>query len=133
LEKRNVIPSDEPLMIGRKKPVHYTSIYGYPKDRIPVFKQSDAKQASPIGFIKEEIVRDGDGGEVSRTYYERNGWREHGQPRFFASPEALVLRFGGKLARKTGLKKPRATAAPKAARGGKKAGPAKPARAKKIA
>ena len=44
-----------------------------------------------IGFIKEEIVRGKDGAEVSRTYYERNGWRDHGQARFYDSPEALML------------------------------------------
>ena len=48
-------------------------------------------QTSPIGFIKEEIVRGKDGAEVSCTYYERNGWRDHGQARFYDSPEALVL------------------------------------------
>ena len=56
-----------------------------------VCRQSDTEQTSPIGFIKEEIVRGKDGAEVSRTYYERNGWRDHGQARFYDKLEALVL------------------------------------------
>ena len=48
-----------------------------------VYRQSDTVQTSPIGFIKEEIVRGKDGAEVSRTYYDRNGWRDHGQACFY--------------------------------------------------
>ena len=122
-----MISIQEPLVIGKTKPVHYTSMYGYPKDRIPVYRASDTEQTSPIGFIKEEIVRGKDGAEVSRTYYERNGWRDHGQPRFFDSPEALILAFGGTIARKVGLKKPRAKVEAKPARA------KKPARKSKVA
>ena len=115
----------EPVVIGHKNPDHYQSIYGYPKDRLPVYRVSDSEQASPIGFIKEEILRGPDGAETGRMYYERNGWRQNGQPRFFDSPEALVAAFGGTVARKVGLKKTRAKVAPKATR--------KPARKSKAA
>ena len=106
------INAKEPLVIG-KEPVHYTSMYGYPKDRIPVFLQSDTEQTSPIGYIKEEIVRDKAGEETGRVYYTRASWRDHGQPRFFDSPEALIVAFGGAIARKVGLKKPRGKVAAK--------------------
>ena len=48
----------------------------------------------------------------------KNGWRGHGQPRFLDSPEALILTFGGALALKVRLKKPRTL---KAGQGGTKA------------
>jgi len=41
-----------------------------------------------------------------------------GQPRFFDSAEVLIVAFGGTLARKVGLKKPRTS---KAGQGGVKA------------
>ncbi len=55
-------------------------------------------------------MRGKDGAEASRMYYKRNGWRDHGQARFFGSPEALIVAVGGTLARKVGLKKLRAQA-----------------------
>ncbi len=61
--------------------MYAASIYGYPKDRLPVDRQSDTEQTSPIGFIKEEIVR-GKEGEEGRMDCERNNWRSHGQPGF---------------------------------------------------
>ena len=73
-----MINVSEPLVIGYKAPVHYTSMYGYPKDRLPVYLQSDTEQTSPIGYIKEEIISGKDGAEASRMCYERNGWRGHG-------------------------------------------------------
>ncbi len=63
-------------------------------------------------------MRAKEGEEVGRMYYERNGWRSHGQPRFYDSPEALILAFGGALARAVGLKKPRGS---KVGQGGTKA------------
>jgi hypothetical protein len=33
----------EPVVIGHKNPVHYQSICGYPKDRLPVYRQSETE------------------------------------------------------------------------------------------
>jgi hypothetical protein len=103
---------DQPVVIG-ESPTEYTSAYGYQKNKFPVFLQSDAEQKDPIGWIKEERVLDQAGNEADRVYYARvYGWREKGQPRFFDSPQALLVAYGFKLGRKIGLKK----AQPKKAR-----------------
>ena len=97
------------------EPVGYTSVYGYQKRKFPVFGEDQS--AGAIGYIKEEIILGDDGKEVAKTYYTRSSWRNHGQLRFFESPEALIIGYGGKIDRtkkKPTAKKPRAKAKPAA-------------------
>ena len=77
------------------EPITYGSIYGYQKRRFPVI--NDGGQV--IGHAKEEIVLDGKGDEVSKSFYTRNLPRPHGAKRFYASPEDMVVAFGGKIDR----------------------------------
>ena len=51
--------------------------------------QSDTVQTSPIGFIKEEIVRGKDGAEVSRTYYEEKRLYRQQKPHRFENVPSL--------------------------------------------
>ncbi len=122
----------EPLVIDKDNPKNYTSIYGYPKLGFHVYRSSDTNKSSPVGFIKQEPQLDESGKVAGFTYYTRTSWRNPGQPRFFASPEALLKAYGGTLARKTGLvKKPRlAEATPKKRAVAK---PVKKRRLKKVA
>src|SRR5271165_6431605 len=101
------IGTDKPLVILKGEPIEYTSMYGYWKQRFPVAIVDGDGEPTKIGWIKEEKIIGAGGKVVGLMYYERNGWRGHGQQRFYDSPEALVTAFGGTLARKTGLKKPR--------------------------
>lgn len=78
--------------LGEKKP--YTSIYGYAKYRIPVF---DAETGAEAGWIKEEVTPGIPGQPDITAYYERNGWRPPGKLRFYQSPEALIIAFGGQI------------------------------------
>ena len=80
----------------------------------------------------ESLAGSGKACQVCRMYYETNGWRGHGQPRFFANPEAPACSFW-RHAGQQGVKKPRGS---KAGQGGtkaarKKAGAA--SRVKKVA
>ena len=77
------------------EPETYGSIYGYQKRRFPVIDEN----GSTVGHAKEEIVLDGKGDEVSKSFYTRNLPRPHGAKRFYASPEAMVEAFGGKIDR----------------------------------
>ena len=110
-----------------KPGAEYTSMYGYQKNRLAVVGES----GDTVGYIKEEIVLDEAGDEASRIYYTRNGWRPSGAKRFFASPEALVIAYGGQIDRtkkKAATTKPaRPAANKKKPRAGKKPGRVKKA------
>ena len=127
------IGTEKPPVILKGEPVAYTSMYGYPKQRFPVAIVDGDGEPTKIGWIKEEKIIGAGGKVVGLMYYERNGWRGHGQQRFYDSPEALIKEFGGTLARKTGLKKPRLAKAASKKPGRAKAVPAKPGRRKKAA
>ena len=78
------------------EPSDYSSIYGYQKRRFPVI---DAASGNQVGYVKEEPVLNGDGTESTRMVYTRNISRPTNAKRFYASPEALVEAFGGKIYR----------------------------------
>jgi hypothetical protein len=84
------------------EPIHYTSIYGYPKRR---FRIEDVATGSVVGTAKEEIVPGVNGKESTRVFYTRDISRNPPMLRFYDSPEALIVAFGGQLERKT-VKKP---------------------------
>jgi hypothetical protein len=94
------------------EPIPYVSIYGYDKRRLPILRADDG---TVVGHAKEEIVKGEDGQEVSRTFYTRDINRNPGMLRFYASPEALIVGFGGKVEPKKGtvLRKKVAAARPK--------------------
>jgi hypothetical protein len=92
------ITTRENLVIRKDEPKEYVSMYGYSKRGFYVYLASDTEFDNAIGFIKEERVIGVDGKTVGLAYYTRTGgWRNNGQERFFASPEALIIAFGGKL------------------------------------
>jgi hypothetical protein len=78
--------------IGEAQP--YGSIYGYSKLKYPVVV---AKNGELVGYIKEERVLGADGSVVAKTYYTRDLERPAGKERFYATPEALLVGFGGQL------------------------------------
>ena len=80
------------------EPILYTSIYGYPKRR---FRIEDVATGSVVGTAKEEIVPGVDGKESTRVFYTRDISRNPPMLRFYDSPEALIVAFGGQLERKT--------------------------------
>ena len=80
------------------EPIHYTSIYGYPKRR---FRIEDVATGSVVGTAKEEIVPGVNGKESTRVFYTRDISRNPPMLRFYDSPEALIVAFGGQLERKT--------------------------------
>jgi hypothetical protein len=84
------------------EPIHYTSIYGYPKRR---FRIVDVATGSTVGTAKEEIVPGVNGKESTRVFYTRDISRNPPMLRFYDSPEALIVAFGGQLERKA-VKKP---------------------------
>ena len=81
------------------EPNEYESVYGYQKQRFPVLNE----QGGEVGAIKEELVMDGAGNVVAKMYYTRNLTRPHGAKRFYDSPQALILAFGGTIDRTTTL------------------------------
>jgi hypothetical protein len=81
------------------EPNEYESVYGYQKQRFPVLNE----QGSEVGAIKEELVMDGAGNVVAKMYYTRNLTRPHGAKRFYDSPQALILAFGGTIDRTVAL------------------------------
>jgi hypothetical protein len=93
------------------EPIHYTSIYGYPKRR---FRIEDVATGQTVGTAKEEIVPGVNGKESTRVFYTRDISRNPPMLRFYDSPEALIVAFGGQLERKT-VKKPAAKVAAKRA------------------
>lgn len=78
------------VYVGAKEE-QYRSIYGYQKFRFPV---KDAVTGQTIGWIKQEVVPGLDGEPDTECYYEKNGWRQQGFPRFYQSPEALLEYVG---------------------------------------
>ena len=84
------------------EPILYTSIYGYPKRR---FRIEDVATGSVVGTAKEEIVPGVNGKESTRVFYTRDISRNPPMLRFYDSPEALIVAFGGQLERKA-VKKP---------------------------
>ncbi len=83
------------------EPIHYTSIYGYPKRRFRI----ETKDGHVVGHAKEEIVPGVNGKESTRVFYTRDISRNSPMLRFYDSPEALIVAFGGQLERKA-VKKP---------------------------
>jgi hypothetical protein len=92
------------------EPIHYTSIYGYPKRR---FRIEDVAAGSVVGTAKEEIVPGVNGKESTRVFYTRDISRNPPMLRFYDSPEALIVAFGGQLVPKIVTKKPAKRAAKK--------------------
>jgi len=86
------LDSDKQYRVGDVK--DYTSIYGYPKKMYPII---DVESDETVGHVKEEALVDADGERAVLMYYERNGWRKHGQLRFYTSIEACVKACGGTL------------------------------------
>lgn len=78
----------------RGEPIDYTSCYGYPKVRYQIVRVSDG---AVVGHAKEERVPDQDGLVCTKVYYTRDIGRDYGMLRFYASPEALIIGFGGKV------------------------------------
>lgn len=78
------------------QPVEYESIYGHPKRRFPVFSVDPhtGVQGDCIGWIKQEPLADEMGNLAGFAYYTKEGWRNNGQFRFYASPEALLAAYG---------------------------------------
>src|SRR5690606_2070841 len=78
--------------------VKYRSIYGYPKRLIKVCKLQPGQflndQTPAFGYIKEERILDEHGDVVTTVFHEKNGWRNVGNVRFYASPEALLIACG---------------------------------------
>lgn len=102
---------DSPLL-SRKPQVYYqaaevfstyTSIYGYKKNRIEVTKHVGESDEEGIhaGSIKQEPVVGANGVVTGYVYYERNGWKKHGQLRFYATPDALLEAMGFALKKST--------------------------------
>ena len=89
------------------KPEQYTSIYGYKKNKLPVRKVDGGES---VGIIKEEEVLTAEGKRTGVMYYERNGWKNYGQKRFYESPEALILACGGQIAPARDIAKQKAIA-----------------------
>lgn len=87
------LSSDKKYNIG--DPVEYGSVYGYQKFKFPVIEETSG---ATVGYVKEEVILGEDGEPAGRTYYTRDICKQHGQKRFYTSPEALVLACGGKLA-----------------------------------
>jgi hypothetical protein len=78
--------------------IAYTSMYGYPKNRFPVYEIGESGgEGQNVGEIKEERVIGADGQVATMCYYEKNRWRSHGKDRFYASCEALILAVGGTM------------------------------------
>jgi hypothetical protein len=104
-------------------PVDYGSIYGYKKKKYPVI---GTESEQTIGFVKEEAVVGQNGKGVGLVYYTRDLYRKCGQLRFYESPQAVIVAFGGQIAKgKVTRMKP---ATPRA-----RAAAAKPGRVKKVA
>jgi hypothetical protein len=78
----------------RGEPISYTSIYGYAKVRFQIVRVEDG---CVVGSAKEEIVPGENGMEATRVYYTKDIGRDYGMPRFYASPEALIVGRGGRL------------------------------------
>ena len=76
------------------EPIDYTSCYGYPKVRFQIVRVSDG---SVVGHAKQELVPGDDGAVWTKVYYTRDIGRNYGMLRFYASPEALIRGFGGKV------------------------------------
>lgn len=96
---------DSPIMHRKPVPYYrlnsdapeaYTSMYGYRKYRIWVDQvtETGSLMQSKIGWIKQEPLIGPNGDVVGSIYYERNGWRKSGHPRFFSTPEALMEAAG---------------------------------------
>jgi hypothetical protein len=80
------------------EPITYGSIYGYQKRRFPIYQTGQlASTSSPVGSVKEEKIIGVNGDTVGVMFYERNGWKKHGQQRFYHSIHALLEAVGGKL------------------------------------
>ena len=75
------------------EPQQYGSIYGYQKFKFPVFKTEDPVSAA--GYVKEELILNGKGETVGKTYYTRSFSRPNGAKRFYDSPE-----FAGRSVRR---------------------------------
>ena len=92
---------DKDLEYRRGEPIDYTSCYGYPKVRYQIVRVSDGVV---VGHAKEERVPDVDGVVATKVYYTRDIGRNYGMLRFYTSPEALIIGFGGKVSEWQGLK-----------------------------
>jgi hypothetical protein len=77
------------------EPQEYGSIYGYQKLRFPIYNENGTE----VGHVKEELILDGEGKLVGKTYYTRSLSRPQGKHRFFDSPQSLVVAFGGEINR----------------------------------
>ena len=94
------------------EPEQYGSIYGYSKYRYPVYEVDEKGERineTVIGLIKEEIMKDEDGEPVAKAYYTRNLNRPHGLLRFYPTPRALIVAFGGKVPPRFVKKRPAKT------------------------
>ena len=80
-------------------PKQYSSTYGYQKFKYPVIGEDGHER----GHIKQEQIIDEAGQSVTTVYYTRDFQRPHGAKRFYSSPEALIIAFGGKIDRVTKL------------------------------
>ena len=117
------------------EPIHYTSIYGYPKRR---FRIEDVATGSVVGTAKEEIVPGVNGKESTRVFYTRDISRNPPMLRFYDSPEALIVAFGGQLriagpSRRPPPSAPPRSRSPSVAHAVKKAVKPHPARVKQAA
>jgi hypothetical protein len=110
------------------EPIEYISIYGYPKRRFPILTENSSEV---VGHVKEELVLDGEKNEIGKVFYTRNLTRPYGQKRFYESVEALILAFGGEIARKKTVLK--AVAGGKKTPRKKAAAPVKKTRVSKLA
>ena len=97
---------DQYYVIG--EPINYTSIYGYPKRRFPVFRANENGEKQneySIGEIKEEPMLDENGQLWGRCFYTKS-LRPSGKYRFYPSPEALIVACGGKVLAKPAAEHP---------------------------
>jgi hypothetical protein len=98
----------EPLFVlGPLEP--YGSIYGYQKRGCYVFTAlTDGGQGAEVGFIKEEPIPGEDGKLKGCVYYTKNcSLQARNQPRFYASPAALLAANGMKLWTPEGIEGPK--------------------------
>lgn len=101
-----MLQEDHKYRVG-KEATQYTSIYGYQKRRYPVFDVTDPDNELFVGDIKQEIVKNTAGELCEPVYYTRDFERPNEGLRFFNSPEALILAFGGQIKKHGGRQKER--------------------------